>query len=69
GSDVRSKQQAIADSTHISYWCAQSFSYFDGTMHYDADYGIKPWRTMSWKIRDGWEGRWVGCPIKAVSYC
>ena len=52
--------QAIADPTHVSYWVAQSFAYFDGTWHYDADYGIKTWETKSFDVRSGWEGQWIG---------
>lgn len=52
--------QAHADPTHLSFWVPESFAYLDGTMHYDADYGIKPWSTVKTTIRDGWEITWIG---------
>lgn len=55
---------AIADPTHVSYWVSESFQYFDQRMLANADYGIRPWTTVSFKVRDGWEGRWVGRPVK-----
>lgn len=55
---------AIADPTHVSFWCVESFAYFDGKMEPDADYGIKKWHTESLTIRNGWEGRWAGVPVK-----
>jgi hypothetical protein len=55
---------AIADPTHVSYWCAESFSYFDGTSHYDADYGISLWHTNGLGVRGGWEACWIGTPVK-----
>lgn len=55
---------AIADPTHVSYWCPESFAYFDGTMKLDADYGIKLWKTEALGIKDGWEGFWRGSPVK-----
>ena len=57
--------QAIADPTHVSYWCAESFGYFDGVVMVDADYGIKLWRTLVLDSpRYPWEGRWIGVPMK-----
>lgn len=56
--------QAIADPTHISLWTRESFHYFTGALSAQADYGIKMWREVSWEIRDGWEGHWIGEPIK-----
>jgi SAM-dependent methyltransferase len=55
---------AIADPTHVSFWCIESFSYFDGTSKMDADYGIKLWRTLDLGVRAEWEGRWTGSPAK-----
>lgn len=52
--------QALADPTHVSYWVPESFAYFDGSWHYDADYGIKIWETVSFTVREGWEGCWTG---------
>jgi len=51
---------AIADPTHVSFWVPESFGYFDGAQHYDADYGIKLWTRVSFEVVGGWEGRWVG---------
>jgi len=51
---------AIADPTHVSYWVPESFGYFDGSMGYDADYGISTWRTLFFNVSGGWEGRWRG---------
>lgn len=51
---------AIADPTHVSFWVPESFGYFDGNQHYDADYGIKLWKRVSFQVNGGWEGRWVG---------
>ncbi len=55
---------AIADPTHVSFWCTESFSYFDGGMEPEASYGIKKWHTQSLTVRRGWEGCWVGTPRK-----
>lgn len=52
---------AIADPTHVSFWVRESFGYFDGTMGYDADYGIFPWTTL-YLDTTTWEGRWRGTP-------
>lgn len=58
--------QAIADPTHVSFWVHESFLYFvaDSGFAANADYGIKPWQEVSWELRDGWEGHWVGTPVK-----
>lgn len=56
--------QAIADPTHLSLWVPESFAYFtpaeQGAWAPQADYGIKPWTTLRFTVRDGWEGTWVG---------
>lgn len=51
---------AVADPTHVSFWVRESFLYFTHQIEADADYGILPWREISWEARDGWEGHWVG---------
>ena len=54
---------AIADPTHISYWCKESFDYFDGTALVNADYGIRLWTTLKLETTFvGWEGHWIGRP-------
>lgn len=57
--------QAFADPTHVSFWVyPESFHYFDGTFAANADYGIRPWRTVESELREGWEARWVGEAVK-----
>ena len=57
--------QAIADPTHVSYWCLESFKYFDGSFSADADYGMKLWQTLALCApRVIWEGYWAGTPVK-----
>lgn len=53
---------AIADPTHVSFWCKESFHYFDGLFAANADYGIHPWTTLELEVVDGWEGHWKGTP-------
>jgi ubiquinone/menaquinone biosynthesis C-methylase UbiE len=53
---------AIADPTHVSFWCLESFHYFDGLFAANADYGIKMWTTIELFTKDGWEGHWKGTP-------
>lgn len=53
---------ALADPTHVSFWVAESFHYFDGRIAPNAEYGIHPWETLVLETRDGWEGRWIGTP-------
>lgn len=55
---------AIADPTHISYWCPESFHYFDGLFAANADYGIRMWETKELDTLPGDPniGRWVGTP-------
>lgn len=53
---------AIADPTHLSLWCEESFHYFDGRKSADADYGIRLWETLELEVVDGWEGHWKGTP-------
>lgn len=51
---------AIADPTHVSFWCKESFHYFDGLFAANAIYDIKLWQTKSLDVVDGWEGHWIG---------
>jgi len=53
---------AIADPTHVSFWCKESFHYFDGLFAANADYGIRLWQTLELDVVDGWEGHWKGTP-------
>jgi predicted SAM-dependent methyltransferase len=53
---------AIADPTHVSFWCKESFHYFDGLFAANADYGIRLWQTLELEVVDGWEGHWKGTP-------
>jgi hypothetical protein len=56
---------AIADPTHVSFWAEESFYYFcDGPFRANADYGIKLWETLHFKIEGGFEGHWIGTPNK-----
>lgn len=55
---------AIADPTHVSFWVPESFGYFDGTSAAHADYGIAPWQTLDFVVYHGWEGHWLGRPVK-----
>ncbi|SOE67679.1 hypothetical protein SAMN05446589_3103 [Streptomyces sp. OV198] len=59
---LASTWRAIADPTHVSFWCMESFRYFDGLHGADADYGIKLWETVELYVEDGWEGHWLGKP-------
>lgn len=61
--------QAIADPTHVSLWVMESFDYFDGSMSANADYGHGMWETLDWTVYHGWEGHWLGRPIKDSSLC
>lgn len=38
----------LADPTHVSWWCEQSFWYFTGRMAPAADYGIRLWDMVEW---------------------
>lgn len=51
---------AVADPTHRSFFCLESFRYFDGVFAANADYGIRLWETVSLEIEHGWEGHWIG---------
>jgi len=55
---------AIADPTHVSFWCKESFHYFDGLFAANADYGIKQWKTLELEMQHGFEGHWRGQPVK-----
>lgn len=55
---------AWADPTHVSFWCPESFGYFDGSIAPAADYGIKPWETLDLFVAQEWEIHWLGRPIK-----
>lgn len=57
---------AFADPTHVSFWVPESFHYFDGRIAANASYGILPWRTLHEAINHGWEGNWLGMPVKLV---
>lgn len=53
---------AYADPTHVSFWCEASFHYFDGTKAANADYGLKPWKTLELRIQGDNEILWKGTP-------
>lgn len=53
---------AFADPTHVSFWCLESFHYFDGAFAANADYGIRMWQTLELHKTDAREVRWVGTP-------
>lgn len=55
--------QGQADPTHVSNWVPESFRYLDGSFGAQADYGLKPWRTLKFHVRDGWELNWVGVKL------
>lgn len=51
-----------ADPTHVSFWCWESFHYFDGSFPANADYGLKYWTTVTQEWHAPAEVRWVGVP-------
>jgi SAM-dependent methyltransferase len=53
---------AWADPTHISFWCPESFHYFDGLFAANADYNIRLWQTLSLSITDFQEVAWTATP-------
>lgn len=53
---------AFADPTHVSFWCLESFHYFDGTFAANADYGIRPWQTLELLVQGDNEILWRGTP-------
>jgi predicted SAM-dependent methyltransferase len=53
---------AFADPTHVSFWCVESFHYFDGLFAANADYGIRPWTTLELRIQGDNEILWKGSP-------
>lgn len=53
---------AFADPTHVSFWCLESFHYFDGSFAANADYGMKPWSTIELRIQGDNEILWRGTP-------
>lgn len=53
---------AFADPTHVSFWCLESFHYFDGLFAANADYGILPWTTHQLMIQGDNEILWRGGP-------
>jgi len=55
---------AIADPTHVSFWCLESFHYFDGLFAANADYGIKLWKTLDLHVEKEFEGHWKAQPVK-----
>ena len=38
--------KVLADPTHVSLWCKESFFYFTGQITAGADYKIKPWQMV-----------------------
>jgi hypothetical protein len=56
---------AVADPTHVSFWCRESFHYFTGAFAANADYGIRLWTETHWSFNpEGFEGHWIGVPQK-----
>jgi hypothetical protein len=54
---------AFADPTHVSFWCVESFHYFDGLFLPNATtYGIKRWATLDLRIQGDNEILWIGTP-------
>ena len=53
---------AFADPTHVSFWCVESFHYFDGSFAANADYGIRYWNTLELVIQGDNEILWRGSP-------
>jgi SAM-dependent methyltransferase len=53
---------AVADPTHVSFWVAESFLYFDGTFAANAEYDLRLWTTKAWSVVNGFEGHWEGTP-------
>lgn len=53
---------AFADPTHVSFWCVESFHYFDGLFAANADYGIRPWETLELRVQGDNEILWKGTP-------
>lgn len=52
--------EAIADPTHISYWCKESFYYFTGALTAQADYGMSMWELVSYAE----EGAIASCVLR-----
>lgn len=53
---------AFADPTHVSFWCLESFHYFDGLFAANATYGIRLWTTLDLQIQGDNEILWRGAP-------
>lgn len=53
---------AFADPTHVSFWCVESFHYFDGLFAANADYGMRPWKTLELRVQGDNEILWKGTP-------
>lgn len=65
---------SIADPTHVSYWCRESFHYFtarhdtsgrhytDAVFAANADYGLRLFFETHWSVSQGFEGHWHGTP-------
>ncbi|NUS83668.1 MAG: class I SAM-dependent methyltransferase [Streptomyces sp.] len=53
---------AFADPTHVSFWCVESFHYFDGLFAANADYGIRLWSTLELRVQGDNEILWRGTP-------
>lgn len=56
--------QAVADPTHVSFWVKESFQYFTGEHGAQANYGMSLWKTVRYWVVAGWEGHWIGTPVK-----
>ena len=65
-----SSWHSIADPTHVSFWCRESFHYFAqvpgqpgrAVFAANADYGIKLFHEIHWSVNGGFEGHWHGTP-------
>jgi predicted SAM-dependent methyltransferase len=61
---------SIADPTHVSFWCRESFHYFTAVagnpdmavFAANADYGLKLFYETHWSVNQGFEGHWHGTP-------
>jgi len=57
-------EEAIGDPYHVSYWVERSFKYFTHEIVPNAEYNVKQWEQLEWRVEGGWEGHWVGKPCK-----
>jgi predicted SAM-dependent methyltransferase len=53
---------AWADPTHVSFWCVESFHYFDGSKAANAEYDLRLWRTVELRVQGDNEILWKGTP-------